>query len=57
MDEDHRLWCVAIICIAILEAAAIVTGLDGQYFGIAIAAISAIAGYGLKTLRDKIKKK
>ncbi|MBA7640079.1 hypothetical protein ES703_47744 [subsurface metagenome] len=46
---------VAIICIAGLEALALVKGVDGAMMGIVIAAIAGLGGYGVKAIKDKIK--
>jgi len=46
---------VAIVCIAGLEALAMVKGVNGALFGIAIAAISGLGGYQIKIIRDKRK--
>jgi len=46
---------VAILCITILEAIALATGIDGAIFGVAIAAIAGLGGYEIKSQRDKRK--
>jgi len=46
---------VAMICIAGLEALALVQGVDGALLGLAFAAIAGLGGYELKVLRDKRK--
>ena len=46
---------VAILCITILEAIALTQHIDGAIFGIAIAAISGLGGYEIKSQRDKKK--
>lgn len=46
---------VAIICIAGLEALALLRGIDGAVFGIVVAALAGLGGYELKILRDKRK--
>lgn len=46
---------IAIICIAGLEVVALINGVNGALFGIAIAAISGLGGYRIKTLKDKKK--
>jgi len=46
---------VAMICIAGLEALALIKGVDGATFGIVIAALAGLGGYELKVLRDKRK--
>ncbi|MBA7592051.1 hypothetical protein ES708_34224 [subsurface metagenome] len=46
---------VAIICIAGLEALAMVKGINGAVFGIVITALAGLGGYELKVLRDKMK--
>lgn len=46
---------VAMVCIAGLEAFAMVKGVNGAVFGIAIAAIAGLGGYEIKVLKDKAK--
>lgn len=46
---------VAMICIAGLEALALVQGVDGTVFALVIAALAGLGGYELKILRDKRK--
>ena len=46
---------IAIITIGILEAIALINGVNGALFGIAIAAISGLGGYEIKVLKDKKK--
>lgn len=46
---------VAIVCITILEVTALVKGVDGAVFGLAITALAGLGGYELKILRDKMK--
>ena len=46
---------VALICITILEAIALVKGVNGAIFGLAITALAGLGGYELKILRDKTK--
>ena len=46
---------IAILCISILEVCAMVQGIDGAMFGVAIAAISGLAGYQVKAVKDKVK--
>ncbi len=53
MQDSTMIKLVAISAIALLEAAAIVSGLDGAYFGPAIAVIGGIAGYELRGLQVK----
>lgn len=48
---------VAMICIAGLVALALVKGIDGAIFGIAITALAGLGGYELKVLADKRKEK
>lgn len=48
---------IAMICIAGLEALALVRGIDGAVFGIVIAALAGLGGYKLKVLREKGKEK
>lgn len=44
---------IAIACITILESIALMKGVDGAIFGIAIAAISGLVGYQVKSQREK----
>ena len=53
MEDKTILSLVAILCLTVLEIAAMLTGLDGYIFGVIIAAIAAISGY---EIRDLIKK-
>ncbi|MBA7714629.1 hypothetical protein ES703_123658 [subsurface metagenome] len=46
---------VAIICIAGLEALAVLKGINGATFGLVVAALAGLGGYELKVLRDKKK--
>ena len=46
---------VAMICIAGLEALALLKGIDGAVFGFVIAALAGLGGYEIKALRDKSK--
>jgi len=46
---------VAMICIAGLEALALVRGIDGAVFGIVVAALAGLGGYELKVLQSKKK--
>lgn len=46
---------VAMICIAGLEALALVNEINGAVLGIVIAAIAGLGGYELKVFRDKRK--
>lgn len=46
---------VAMVCIAGLEALAIVKGINGAVLGIVIAAIAGLGGYEIKVLRDRKK--
>lgn len=48
---------VAMICIAGLEALAIMRDIDGAVLGIVIAAIAGLGGYEIKVLREKRKEK
>lgn len=45
--------CFAIGGIVILEALAIISGIDGHYFGIAIAAVAGIGGFALAKIGGK----
>ena len=46
---------VAMICIAGLEALALVKDVNGAILGLAFAALAGLGGYELKALRDKRK--
>lgn len=46
---------IAIIAILILEAIALLKGVDGALMGIAIAAIGGLGGWTGKVIKDKIK--
>ncbi len=46
---------VAMICIAGLEALALVKGINGALFGIVVAALAGLGGYEIKVLRDRMK--
>ena len=47
---------IAILCIASLEALAIMQGVNGALMGVAVAAIAGLGGYELKRLKDQAKK-
>ncbi len=53
MEDATVIKIVAVVAITVLEAAAILTGLDGAYFGIVVAAVGGIAGYELRGLSLK----
>ena len=44
---------VAIAAITLLEAIALLNGINGTYLAVALGAIGTIAGYGFKTLQQK----
>ena len=46
---------VALICIAGLEALALIKGIDGAILGLAFAALAGLGGYELKALVEKKK--
>lgn len=46
---------VAIAAIVILEAIALIKGVDGALMGIAVAALAGLGGYEIKVLKDKIR--
>jgi len=46
---------IAMVCIAGLEALAIMKGVNGATFGLVIAALAGLGGYEAKILRDKMK--
>ena len=45
---DWRITCIALVCITFLETIAILQGIDGVLFGLALVAIAGIAGFKLK---------
>lgn len=48
---------VAMICIAGLEALALIRDINGAVFGIVVAALAGLGGYELKVLANKRKEK
>jgi len=46
---------ISILCITILETAALIMDIDGAMFGVAIAAVAGLGGYQVKSQRDKPK--
>lgn len=52
MKETTIIKVAAIAAITVLEAAALITGVDGAFFGPAIAVIGGIAGYELRGLKE-----
>ena len=52
MKENTIIKIAAILAVALLESAALVRGLDGAFFGPAIAIIGGIAGYELRGLKE-----
>ena len=48
MKDSTIMTIIAIICLTLLETAAIITGTDGAYFMPIVAAISGLAGYQIK---------
>lgn len=46
---------VAMLCIAGLEALALIKGINGAIFGVAITALAGLGGYEIKVLIDKRK--
>lgn len=46
---------VAMICIAVLAALALVKEVNGALLGLAFAALAGLGGYELKALKDKRK--
>jgi len=53
-NDKIKITITAILVIAYLETLAILKGIDGYLFGLVIAVISGLAGYKIKTLKDKI---
>ncbi|GAI55788.1 unnamed protein product [marine sediment metagenome] len=56
MKDETKIIITAITAIALLEALALYTGLDGALFGLVVAVISGLAGYEIKTALTQIKK-
>lgn len=48
---------IAMLCITALEVVAIMRGIDGAVFGIAIAAIAGLGGYEIKAARVEQQQK
>ncbi|GAI67255.1 unnamed protein product [marine sediment metagenome] len=46
---------VAMICIAGLEALALIKGVNWALLGLSFAALAGLGGYELKALRDRLK--
>ena len=46
---------IAMLSIVVLEAIALLKGVDGAVFGIVIAALAGLGGYELKIFKDKAK--
>jgi hypothetical protein len=55
MDDATIIKLVAIGSITVLEAAALLSNLDGAFFGPAVALIGGLAGYELRGLNLKNK--
>ena len=54
-DKTQAIIITAILAIAILEGIALLTGTDGAYFALVIAAVSGLAGYEIKTFVNNPK--
>lgn len=52
MKDDTVLAGIAILCLTILEAIALIMGIDGVYFMPVVAAIAGIGGYKFKAFRN-----
>jgi hypothetical protein len=52
--KDNVVSICAIVCISVLEAIALLEGLDGAIFSMVVAVIGGIAGYKIKGIVDKI---
>jgi len=50
---NDKVVIIAIVAVAMLEGIALFKGIDGAFFGPAVAAISGLAGYKIKESRDK----
>lgn len=46
---------VVVICLTILEAIALIKGVNGAIFGLVVTALAGLGGYELKVLKDKAK--
>ena len=55
MKDETIISIIAIICLTLLETAAILTHTDGAFFMPIVAAISGIAGYHIKGYLAKKK--
>jgi hypothetical protein len=54
--KDNVVSICAIVCISVLEAIALVEGLDGAIFSMVVAVIGGIAGYKIRGIVDKRRK-
>lgn len=54
MKDSTLVRVSAIIGISLMEAAALATGHDGVLFSLAVGAVSAIAGYTLHGMKEKL---
>lgn len=52
MNDGTIIKVVAIVGIVILESAALISHIDGAFFGPAVAVIGGIAGYELRGLKE-----
>ena len=52
MKTEHKIALVALLLVALLELVALSQGIDGVLFAAAVGAISAIAGYVLKGVKN-----
>ena len=50
MDDKTWVTIIAILCITILEAAAVIRGIDGALLAAVMAIIAGLAGYKIKSL-------
>lgn len=57
MKELILILITGLLCITILEGIALVMGVDGNFFGLAIAGISGLTGIGLDHFYKKYKLK
>jgi len=56
MNDKTLITITAISIICVLEVVALLKGIDGALFGLVVAAISGLAGYELKNIKDNIVK-
>lgn len=55
MLSDHKVSCVAILAITLLEVVALLKDIDGVFFSLVIAVIALIAGVEIRPWLEKKK--